>query len=72
MITSNTMTPTPDGTALLRLAGEPNAFVVWAITDGAGSVAPLSDTTDADGNAWAVYTPGGHTGPVTIEATYGT
>lgn len=51
------------------LAGQ---TVTWAITNGAGTLANQTSTTDANGQASASYTPDATVGTVTITATVGT
>jgi hypothetical protein len=52
-------------------AGHPRrgATVTWAVRSGGGSVAPVSDTTDANGIAAAIWTLGGTPGPNELRAS---
>lgn len=51
-------------------AGTPRAgvAVTWTIRQGGGSIAPLAETTDADGYARAVWTLGSAAGPNKVRA----
>ena len=49
--------------------GVPGANVTFAVTAGNGQVAPLTDATDADGNAQTILTFGAPPGPITVQAS---
>jgi hypothetical protein len=57
--------------ALVVLQGPPNRAVTWALTAGSGTLTPLTNYTDAQGRAAAVYTPGTVGDHITVQATYG-
>lgn len=60
-----------DATSLIVLLGPPDRAVSWSIA-GSGSLAILSERTDAQGRAYAKYTPGTAGNAPTVTASYGT
>jgi hypothetical protein len=57
--------------AMVVLSGLPNRAVTWSIASGDGTLTPITNYTDAQGRAAAMYVPGTvNTTPV-IEVRYG-
>ena len=61
-----------DGSTLIAFDGPPGVVVAWRVEIGPGHLAPLTETTDATGRAFAVYYPDGGTGSARIEVRHGT
>ena len=61
-----------DGSTLVAFDGPPGVVVAWRVEIGPGHLAPLTETTDATGRAFAVYYPDGCTGSARIEVRHGT
>jgi hypothetical protein len=62
---------TASGGAIFQFSGTPNTTVVWAIVTGSGDISPLKNLTDAWGRAYAVYSPGGYSGTLKVQVSYG-
>jgi hypothetical protein len=58
------------GQCLLAFQGPFNTSILWSVLAGGGTIAPLTNYTDAAGLAYAIYHPNGYTGQVSIEVTY--
>ncbi|MNG30504.1 hypothetical protein D3C84_1161300 [compost metagenome] len=58
-----------DSSCLLVFSGSANRTVTWALS-GPGTLAILSDTTDANGVAMARYNPGAAGDTPTVTVTY--
>lgn len=58
-----------DGSCLVAFTGQPNRTVTWALS-GTGSLAILTNVTDANGVAMARYTAGTAGTQPTISVTY--
>lgn len=71
-ITAYPATVRADASTLLAFDGPADAVVAWTLASGSGLLTPLSEATDAQGRAWAVFYPAGAAGRVCIRVTYGT
>ena len=66
--------PTPvhaDATAYLTFQGPPNVTVEWVV-DGSGAISQSADYTNAQGLAYAIFTPSTPNTTVTITVNHGT
>ena len=70
-LTASPSTVRADASSLLVWVGEPFIAIDWALSVGDGSLAVLTDFTDAAGKAFARYDPG-TVGTKTVEVTHGT
>lgn len=59
-----------DASALVVYTGAPNRTVVWQLTGG-GTLTPLTEATDGNGQAAATYVPGIAGATITIEVESG-
>jgi len=57
--------------ALITLSGVPNRAVTWSITSGDGTLTPITNFTDTQGTAAALYKPGTAGTSAVIEVQYG-
>jgi hypothetical protein len=57
--------------AIVVLSGIPNRAVTWSIASGDGALTPITNFTDAQGRAAAMYVPGTSGTTVVIEAQHG-
>jgi hypothetical protein len=68
-----TISPTrirADASALVIYKGEPNRTVDWRLSGG-GTLTPLTQTTDHNGQAAATYTPGTPWETIVVEVESG-
>lgn len=61
---------TSTGAAIFQFQGTPNLGVSWSLITGSGSITPVTNYTDENGQAFAIYEAGGYTGQVTVECAY--
>jgi hypothetical protein len=57
--------------AMVVLTATPNRAVSWSIASGDGTLTPITEFTDEQGVAAAMYVPGTSGTTVVIEADYG-
>lgn len=61
-----------DAASIIVFAGPPNVAVAWSLPSGPGTLAPLSNSTNALGVACAVYHGDGTPGQAVVRCTSGT
>ena len=59
-----------DATALIVFTGPPGRSVTWSLS-GTGTLTAITSSTDAQGRAYAQYTPGDIGSTPQVSATYG-